>query len=85
MPDMRCFSIGGMKNQYDAILESFGTTEEVIISLTHLPLKLTLFFPPLSPTIKNLKFFLVFALLNLRNYSNSTFDLVAKRSSLKIF
>ena len=32
--DMRCFSIGGMKNQRDAILESFGTTEEIIISLT---------------------------------------------------
>ena len=34
MPDMRCFSIGGMKNQHDAILESFGTTDETIISLT---------------------------------------------------
>ena len=30
MPDMRCFSIGGLKNQHDAILESFGTTEEII-------------------------------------------------------
>ena len=37
MPDMRCFSIGGMKKQHDAILESFGTTEETIISLTRLP------------------------------------------------
>ena len=26
MPDMRCFSSGGMKNQHDAILQSFGTT-----------------------------------------------------------
>ena len=37
MPNMRCFSIGGMKKQYDAILESFGTTEEIINLLTHLP------------------------------------------------
>ena len=37
MPDMRCFSIGGMKNQHDAILELFGTTEKVIISLTFIP------------------------------------------------
>ena len=37
MPDMRCFSIGGMINQNDAILESFGTTEDIIISLTRLP------------------------------------------------
>ena len=37
MPDMRCFSIGGMQNQHDAILESFGTTEEIRNSLTRLP------------------------------------------------
>ena len=37
MPNMRCFSIGGMKNQHDAILDSFGTTEEIVISLTRLP------------------------------------------------
>ena len=37
MPEMRCFSIGGMRNQHDAILESFGTTEELIISCTRLP------------------------------------------------
>ena len=30
MPNMRCFSIGGMKNLHDAILKSFGTTEEMI-------------------------------------------------------
>ena len=35
--DMRCFSIGDMKNQHIAILESFGTSEEIIISLTCLP------------------------------------------------
>ena len=37
MPIMPCFPIGGMKKQHDAILESFGTTEEIIYSLTRLP------------------------------------------------
>ena len=37
MLDMRCFSIGGMKNQHEDILESFGTTEEIIFSLTRFP------------------------------------------------
>ena len=37
MPNMRCFPIGGMKKQHDAILKSFGTTEEIIFSLTRLP------------------------------------------------
>ena len=37
MRNMRCFSIGGMKKPNDAILESFGTTEEIIYSLTRLP------------------------------------------------
>ena len=35
--NMRCFPIGGMKKQHDAILESFGRTEEIICSLTRLP------------------------------------------------
>ena len=30
MSNMRCFPIGGMKEQHDAILESFGTIEEII-------------------------------------------------------
>ena len=34
---MCCFSIGGMKKQHDAILESFGRTEGIIYSLTRLP------------------------------------------------
>ena len=38
MTDMRCFCIGGMKNQHHAILESFGTTDETIISPNLLPL-----------------------------------------------
>ena len=37
MSNMRCFPIGGMKKQHAAILESFGTTEEIIYSLTRLP------------------------------------------------
>ena len=37
MSNMRCFPIGGMKRQLDAILESFGTTEGIIYSLTRLP------------------------------------------------
>ena len=37
MSDMRCFPIGGMKNQHDAVLYLFGTTEEIIYTLTHLP------------------------------------------------
>ena len=36
MPNKHCFSIGGMKNQHDAISESFDTFE-IIISLTRLP------------------------------------------------
>ena len=37
MLDMRCFPIGGMKKQHDAILESFGTTEKIIKSLNRSP------------------------------------------------
>ena len=37
VPIMRCFPIGSMKKQHVAILESFGTTEEIIYSLTRLP------------------------------------------------
>ena len=48
MPDMRCFSIGGMKNQHDAILESLGTTEEIIF-FTH------------SITVNNLLSFSIFS------------------------
>ena len=36
-PDMGCFPISGLKNQHDAILESLGTTKEIIISPTGLP------------------------------------------------
>ena len=66
MPDMRCFSIGGMKNHHDAILESFGRTEEIILSITRLP----------STTHSLLSSSL--ALSSLRNYSQSNFDIAAK-------
>ena len=37
MTNMCCFSIGGMKKQPDAILESFGRTEGIIYLFTRLP------------------------------------------------
>ena len=37
MSNMRCFPIGGMKKQHDAILESLGTIEGIIQPLTRLP------------------------------------------------
>ena len=37
VPNVHCFSIGGMKNWHDAIFEQFGTTEQIIISFTRLP------------------------------------------------
>ena len=37
MPNMLCSPFGGKKKQHDAILKSFGTTEEIIYSLTRLP------------------------------------------------
>ena len=52
MLDMRCFSIGGMKNQHDAILESFGTTDEIIISPTR---SLSTTYSLLSPSLLLLK------------------------------
>ena len=74
MPDMRCFSISGiMKNQHDAILESFGTTEEIIVSPTHLP----------STTYSLHSSSL--ALFKFRIYAKSNYDLAAKSPLSKIF
>ena len=62
MPNMRCFSIGGTRNQHGAIVKFFVTTAEIIISLT------PLLFPSLfSPTPKTLIFHLFSTLFNLRN------------------
>ena len=59
MSKMRCFPIGGMKKQHDAILEPFGTIEEIILftrSLTVNNLLSPLLF---FPTLKTLKFSLL--------------------------
>ena len=53
MPDMSCFFIGGMKNQHDTILESFGTTAENRNSLTRWP---STTYSPLSSSLLRLKF-----------------------------
>ena len=56
MSNMRCFPIGGMKKRHDAILESLGTTERIINSLTRLP---STTYPLLSSSpllLKSLKF-----------------------------
>ena len=50
MPIMPCFPIGGMKEQHDAILESFGTTEGIILT-TH------------SPTVNNLLSSFLFSII----------------------
>ena len=99
MPNMRRFSIGGLKNQHDNILESFGTTEQIIISLIRLPS--TTYSPLFSPALKILNFPLLFLVSIFeiipsqiltepqnrlyRNYFMSSFDLAAKRSPSKIF
>ena len=82
MANMRCFPIGGMKKQHDAILESFGTTEGIIYSLTRLP---STTHSLLSSTLKILNLPFLLALLNLRNFSNSNFDLAVKSLSSKLF
>ena len=85
MSNMRCFPIGGMKKQHDAILESFGTPEAIILT-THSPtvnhLLSSFIF---SFTLKNLEISSSLAFLDLRNYSKSNSDLAAKRSLVKIF
>ena len=83
MSNMRWFPIGGIKKQHDANLKSFGTTEE-IISFTHsLTVNNLLSSSPFSLQILNLP--LLLALLNLRNYSRSNFDLAAKSLLSKLF
>ena len=84
MPIMPCFPIGGMKKQHDAILESFGTTEEIIFSLTRLP-STTCSLLSSSPLLLNFENFSSLAFLDLRKYSKSNSDLAAKSLSAKIF
>ena len=59
MPIMPCFPIGGMKKQHDAILESFGTTEGIIYSLTRLPSTTCSLLSPSPLLLKTLKFSLL--------------------------
>ena len=80
--DMRCFPIGGMKKPHDAILESFGTTEEIIYSLTGLPSTNNSLLPSSS---FDLNLSLLFDILNLRYYSKTNFDLAAKSPQSKLF
>ena len=47
---------GGMKKQHDAILESFGTTEEIILFTHSLTVNNLLSSFLFSPTLKTLKF-----------------------------
>ena len=68
MSKMRCFPIGRMKKQHDAILETFGTTEETFYPLTRLPPTV---FSPLPSSLFDWNVPLLFALLNLRNYFES--------------
>ena len=85
LPDMRCFSIGGMKNQHDAILESTVTTKDISFQSPTYNQQLTLFFALLPPTLEIWNLPTVFALLNLRNSSESNFDLAAKLPRSKLF
>ena len=56
MPIMPCFPIGGMKKQHDAILESFGTTEVIILIIHSLTVDNLLSPLLLFPTLKTLQF-----------------------------
>ena len=56
MSHMRCFPIGGMKKQHDAILESFGTTEGIILFTHSLTVNNLLSSFPFSLTLKTFKF-----------------------------
>ena len=83
MPIMRCFPIGSMKKQHDAILESFGTTKEINNSLTRLPSTTCSLLSSSPLLLKTLKISLLF--FDLRNYSKSNFDLAAKLLFLNFF
>ena len=73
MSNMRCFPFGGMKKQHDAILESFGRTEGIIL-FTHSSTVNNLLSSFLfSITFKNFEISSSFAFLDLRNYSKSKF------------
>ena len=82
---MRCFPIVGMKKKHDAILESFGTTEENIYSLTRLPSTTYSLLPSSLFDFKTLNLPPLFVILDRRNYSKSIFDVAAKSPWSKLF
>ena len=85
MSNMRCFPIGGMKKQHDAILKSFGKTEDIIYSLIRLPSRTYSLLSSSLFDLKNLELSSSLVLLDLRNFSESNSDLAAKRSSAEKF
>ena len=83
--NMCCFPIGGMKKQHDAILESFGTIEGIIDSLTRLPSTTCSLLSSSLLLFKSFEISSSLAFLDLRNYSKSNFDLAVKSLLSKIF
>ena len=57
MSNMHSFPIGGMKKQHDAILETFGTTEGIIYSLTRLQSTSCFFLSSFRSYSQNLELF----------------------------
>ena len=68
MPIMPCFPIGGMKKQHDAILESFGTTEEIIFFTHSLTINNLLSSFLFASTLKNFELPLLSPFLIFENF-----------------
>ena len=85
MLDMRCFPIGGMRKQHDAILQSFGMTDNP--NFTHSLNSNSLFFSFLFsfPFLNSELSASQFSLLTWLNYSESNFDLTANSSLSNLF
>ena len=85
MSNMRCFPIGGMKKQHDAILESFGRTEGIIFSLTRLPSTTCSLLSSSLLLLKTFKFPLPLLFSIIEVILSQNFDLAAKSLSPKFF
>ena len=85
MSNMRCFPIGGMKKQHDAILDSFGRTEGIIYSFTCLPSTTCSLLSSSLLLLKTLKFPLLLLLSIFEIILSQNFDLAAKSLSSKFF
>ena len=87
MPDTCCLPIGGMRFQVDGILLSFGTTKEIIISLTRLSSTtyslIFSYFSLLRLDFYFLKYHLLLHVVTSLNCFKSNSDLSGKRSSWK--